>query len=290
MIKIGKKIIFLITTVVLILANNEFCFAEVNRYVIEDLGIRISFPADYTVFTRELDNENGDFNKFGFIKEELEELMNEQKMYMDTIKEDVSEEFTICLGYDQDIKNFNDYNDVTISEITTVMVDKLEQEGVEVLDTSIYRHKQIKFIKTSTKYLGVHIIQYITGMRGKTYTFTFKSFDKKVTPSQEMLWECIMDTVKFDDIPSQYTYTKTDTEQEIPNLYIIILIITASVLVSVIFIILFLRERSIKKHLQVLISNDKSYKCCPECGEKMTGDSPYCHICGTKIIKEETKL
>ncbi|MBQ3118757.1 MAG: zinc ribbon domain-containing protein [Clostridia bacterium] len=285
MINVGKKIIFLATIVILLLTHNASCFAEISRYEIKDIGIRISFPADYTVFTRELDNANGDFNKFGFVKEELKELMNEQKMYMDTVKDDVSEEITIILGYDQDIKNFNDYNDVTINEIISGVVDNITEEGVEVLDTSIYRHNQIKFIKTSTKYLGVHIIQYITGVRGKTYTFTFKSFNKMATPSQEMLWECIMDTVKFDDIPSKYTYTKTDSKQETQNTYILIIVITVSVLATVIFIMLFLREKSKKKHLQALISNDKPYECCSECGEKLTGDSPYCHICGTKVIK-----
>lgn len=230
--KMKQKIINgLICSVLVILLSTSAYAAEVTEYSLEELGLSVSMPSEYIVFTRDIDANNPNLNAYELTKDGLSLLMEEKNIYLNGWDENVNQEIIITM-IESPLVDFNLFSDTTLSIMATFFESEYANAGVTVIKSEIYQHFQAKFLKiyisrpngNSTTY-G---LQYYTVYHDKAINITLQSYSGQITSSQEEVLKSIVDSVIFDTAPQikesgftptnafLYTDSKTQTSFVVP--------------------------------------------------------------------------
>lgn len=196
-----------------------------TEYALEELGVTVSLPSDYIVFTRDIDANDPNLAAYGFTKDSMSSLMSEKSIYLNGWDADISHEVVITM-MDSLITDFNLFSDTTLMTMATTFESGYKQAGITIIKSEIYQHAQAKFLKiyisqpngTSTKY-G---LQYYTVYEGKAINITLHSYSGPTTSAQEMVLKNIVDSAAFDTEPQiaepdftpsgAFTYTDPTTK------------------------------------------------------------------------------
>ncbi|HHZ00779.1 MAG TPA: zinc ribbon domain-containing protein [Tissierellia bacterium] len=199
--------------------------AGTTEYTLDELGMTVSMPSGYIVFTRDINDYDPNLATYGLTKDSMSSLMNERNIYLNGWDEDINQEVIITM-IDSPLIDFNLYSDTTLSTMATSFESEYESAGVTVIKSEIYQHSQAKFLKIyisqpngdSTAY-G---LQYYTVYADKAINITMQSYSGQITSSEEAILKSIVDSAIFDTAPqtaeadytptSSFTYTDTKTQ------------------------------------------------------------------------------
>ena len=185
-----------------------------GEYELKELGLTVSMPSDYVVFTRNISANDPNLSAYGLTKDGLSSLMLERNIYLNGWDEDVTQEIIITM-IDSPLVDFNLYSDTTLTTMATSFESEYANMGVTVIKSEIYQHSQAKFLKIyisqpngdSTAY-G---LQYHTVYADKAINITLQSYSGRIDSSKEAILKKIADTVHFDTEP-QFNPPPAQTE------------------------------------------------------------------------------
>ncbi|MGE4352846.1 MAG: zinc ribbon domain-containing protein [Oscillospiraceae bacterium] len=197
---------------------------DLTAYTLDEPGLTVSLPSDYTVLTRDIDEDDPALIGNVWTKTDWLEFMTAQSVYLAGWDENANHIVTITVT-DAAFKNFNLYSDTELSDIAASFVSVYADSGRTLTKYELYRHAQTKFIKIycsqpdgdATEYY----LQYCTSYDGKSVNIIMHSYLGQISPSDEAVMKDLVDSVVFDGAPqtaeadftptSAFTYTDPET-------------------------------------------------------------------------------
>ncbi len=198
--------------------------AKAAQFTLDELGMTVSMPPSYVVFTRDIDEGNPNLALYGLTKNGLTSSMEAGNIYLDAWDEDVSHEITVTMG-DSSLPDLSLFNDSSLDPVATYFNSKYQDLGITMTELEIYQHSQVNFLKMhiSQEQEGatVHKIQYLTIRADKAINIAMTSYSGQFTASKEVLLKSVVDSAAFDPAPqteepnftptSAFTYTDSKT-------------------------------------------------------------------------------
>jgi len=169
-------------------------FTLATEYEVSDINIKIDVKSNYIVFTRDNLNNNPDLVKLNIPKEYMDELMKNNKIYYDIIKNDVSYEILVIVP-DNKLKwnNLINANDELLNDIKDEFA---KQTGAKV--SSIYKTKYnfivVDYYDENSKY---YIVNYYTVVNARGYNFQLQK-KTEITEEERLDLKEIVDSVEID--------------------------------------------------------------------------------------------
>ena len=150
----------------------------------------LNIPDEWYVFTRENIENNPDLDELDLTYEFMNELMNENDMYVDAF--DDEEEFIVSVVDVEDVGNLNDYFDSEIEDLA------VEIQSIAGADSYELYENDYKFIYLEYMDAGYYIINYYTIIADRAYTFTIQK-ETEFTSAEKDSYKTIIDSVNFDN-------------------------------------------------------------------------------------------
>ncbi len=205
----------LILCVLLLSLTGPAHAAGMTEYALDELGMTVSMPSDYIVFSRDIDADDPNLAAFGLTKGGMSSLMNEQNIYLNGWNADIDHEIVVTM-VDSPFSDFNLYSDTVLLAMATSFTSAYEDMGATVIKSELYQHPQAKFLKiyTSRPKEGstIYALQFSTVYADKAINITLHSFIGPITASQEAVMKSIVDSAGFDTPPqtAQTDHSPTD--------------------------------------------------------------------------------
>lgn len=200
-------------------------------YQLDELGLSISFPSNYVIFTRNIDTHDPNLSVYGLTKSSMSSHMVERNIYLDGWDRDVNQEITVTM-IDSLITDFNLLGDTVLSTLATSLISEYANMGFTVSKSEIYQHSQAKFLKIYVSQPDgdsmVYRLQYYTVYDNKAINIILQSYLGQISSSQESTLKGIIDSAAFNTQPHKaenmfqpttpFTYTdpKTQTTFTVP--------------------------------------------------------------------------
>lgn len=214
----------LICCVILFLLTIPAYAAGTKEYILDEIGMTVSMPSDYVVFSRDINANDPNLSAYGLTKDGITSLMSERNIYLNGWDADVNQEIIITM-IDSPLVDFNLYSDTTLSIMATSLESEYENFGVTLTKSEIYHHTQAKFLKMNISQPNggstMYGLQYHTVYADKAINITMQSYSGQITATQEAVIKSIVDSVEFDTAPQTtetnslptgaFTYTDTKT-------------------------------------------------------------------------------
>lgn len=186
---------FLITILMVLLIPLSI---KAEEYDVKSANMKITFPDNWYVFTRENVEGNKNLENIEVTSEYMNKFFNSNSAYIDAIKSDI--EFVLRTSENVDFASLSDFPDEKVEEIATDMgaINKTK-------DYKVYTNKY-KYVVFNSKSGDYYINVYSTVINSKWYTFTIQK-------KSEFTAEEINDSKKIID-SIDYTIVEVPTKEE----------------------------------------------------------------------------
>lgn len=197
--------------------------ASSTAYVLKDFGMRIEFPSELVVFTRDTDADDPNLSAQGLTMEYLSSFMQEEHIYLDAWDENINFEIIITKE-SSPIPDLAQFNDAELNVLLSYFEDTYLETEDDFSDTEIYWHNQIPFMKIHASLTDDEGITYALGYHtvhdNQTISIVLYSYIGKIDPNMEALMQRIIDSVYFDaslrgrrliDITDPFLYTDPES-------------------------------------------------------------------------------
>ncbi|HHX37842.1 MAG TPA: zinc ribbon domain-containing protein [Clostridiaceae bacterium] len=196
-----------------------------TEYELEELGLTVSIPSDYVVFTRSISDDDPNLSAYGLTKDGLSSLMTERNIFLNGWDKEINQEIIVTM-IGSSLVDFNLFSDMELTTLASTFEDGYKNAGLTVIKTEIYNHAQAKFLKIYISQPNgsdtVYGLQYYTVYDNKAINITMQSYSGKISSSQEAILKKIVDSAHFDTEPqvpnsdfiptSAFTYTDPKTK------------------------------------------------------------------------------
>ena len=200
-----KRLFAIALTVLLLLAMpfSISVFAASNTYKMDELGLEVSFPSDFTVITEDISSSDPIFDRLGTTKSALMSKFKSGNIYMNAIPNNSSTEEIVVTMTDGVFDNLLVFSDGTLKTLASSLTKEYENYGITVTKYDIYQHSQAKFIRifftdTANSAYG---LQYYTNYGAKAMNFTMRSYDGPISSKQENTIKTVVDSIKYNTDP-----------------------------------------------------------------------------------------
>ena len=194
-----KKLLILVILAAMLCSISIPAFAASDTYELDEVGLTVSIPADYSVITKDTPENSPIFSQWGTTKAELMAkgicLNARSNLYEEEIVVDMTEDEENSLSL---------YSDSELLGFAELWVDLYRSLGYPLYKYDIYQHAQTRFIRlyyTNTDQT-VHAVQYYTVYNHKQINFTFKSYEGSWSSRQETTIKTIVDSIRFANMSS----------------------------------------------------------------------------------------
>lgn len=214
--------VILTLIVLLTMSLNLSVSATSNTYYLDELGLQVTFPPNYSVITRDTPASDPIFSDLGITKHELISQFESSGIYLNAITDTFGEEVVVTMIDSDAIADFSLLSDTALELLASMSLDEYTSYGFNVSKYDVYNHSQTKFIRLYFTDTGktVHGLQYHTVCDGKAMNFTMRSYEGGISPKQEATIKTIVDSIKFGNKPpvadqgedtASFVYTDKDT-------------------------------------------------------------------------------
>ena len=200
------------TTIKTIVDSVRFADIPSNTYELDEVGITVSIPADYSVITKDTPENSPIFTKLNTTKADMMALFEENSIYLDALSPAIDEEILVAMA-PNDINNMSYFNDSLLQQIAKEVADTYRLMGYEISQYEIYQKGTVKYIKfyyTQTK-TNTHSLHYYTIIDNKAINIVMHSYKGSLTAQQEATVKNVIDSIQFKKAPSG-TVSGEDTE------------------------------------------------------------------------------
>ncbi len=192
-------------TIVLLLAIpfNISVFAASNTYKMDELGLEVSFPSDFTVITEDISSSDPIFDRLGTTKSALISQFKSGNIYMNAIPNNSSTEEIVVTMTNGVFDNLSVFSDGTLKTLVSSLTKEYENYGITVTKYDIYQHSQAKFIRIYFTDIAnsAYGLQYYTNYGAKAMNFTMRSYNGPISSRQESTIKTVVDSIKYNTDP-----------------------------------------------------------------------------------------
>lgn len=201
----------LIQTIILIIVTCTIPFTMVsaasNTYKIDELGLEVSFPSDFTIITEDISSSDPIFDRLGTTKSALISKFKSGNIYMNAIPNNSSTEEIVVTMTNGVFDNLSVFSDGTLKTLASSLTKEYENYGITVTKYDVYQHSQAKFIRiyftdTANSAYG---LQYYTNYGAKAMNFTMRSYNGPISSRQESTIKTVVDSIKYNTDPPEQT-------------------------------------------------------------------------------------
>lgn len=177
-------------------------FAAAGTYHLEDLGLSVRIPLDYSVITRDTPSNAAIFSELGISHSTLMDQFETSGIYLNAISDTLSEEIVVT-NMKNSLTNFALVSDTSLNAFASALVNEYTELGIEVSKYDIYQHTQAKFIRVYfiDDANSTYGLQYYTIYNGNAMNFTMRSYEGSLSYRQENVIKTIVDSIVYDDAP-----------------------------------------------------------------------------------------
>lgn len=171
------------------------------RYELEEVGISIELPEDYTTITRDTPADDPAYEAYIWDKETMDALFEQQDSYLNSSSLDYSKEISVTMIPMPIIKDFSWLNEANLETIAASFPDALEEMGGTYLRSELYQHSQVKFIKIYAEVTlngdSYDMLKYYTVYDSKAININFFSYVEALDEEDEVLIRSVVDSARF---------------------------------------------------------------------------------------------
>lgn len=210
--KTFKTIVMMLMISAIVLAMSTTIFAATGTYDLDELGLQVTVPSNYSVITRDTPANDPIFDRLGTTKSAILSMFKSSSIYLNALSDTYNEEVVVTM-VENTMDNLDSYSDSALTLLAASLVNEYSKYGFNISKYDVYQHSQTKFIRlyfTDTA-KTVHGLQYYTIYNGKAMNFTMRSYEGKLDSRQETAIKTIVDSIQFDKTTSSST-PGTDTK------------------------------------------------------------------------------
>ena len=153
--------------------------ADTVEYALDDIGVTVSLPSDYIVFTRDMPEDHPGLADLGFTREEMLELLSSDSSFLDGFSPDYLYE-VVVIASESPLPDLSTYGETSLEAFKTTFENRLASQDANILGSEFIDHEQTKLLKLDYSYQNnsatIYSIVYVTVYDGIAYTFGFNSF------------------------------------------------------------------------------------------------------------------
>ena len=198
-----KKLMILVILAGMLCSISIPAFAASDTYELDEVGLTVSIPADYSVITRDTPENSSVFSELDTTKADMMALFEENSIYLDALSPAIDEEILVAMA-PNDINNMSNFNDSLLQQIAKGVADTYRLMGYEISQYEIYQKGTVKYIKfyyTQTK-TNTHSLHYYTIIDNKAINIIMHSYKGSLTAQQEATVKNVIDSIQFKKAPS----------------------------------------------------------------------------------------
>lgn len=173
---------------------------EADTYQLTEPELRLSLPAGYVVFTRDIDENDPNLALYGLTKESISTLMTQRHIYFNAWDQEISHEIIVTMT-DSPIDNMQQLSDTELADLQDSFAPEYEKAGITYLTSKVYEHPQVTFLKIYISQFNddnaVYGLQYYTIYEGKAINITLQSYSGEIDDAKEAIIKQIVDSAVF---------------------------------------------------------------------------------------------
>lgn len=205
-----KKSLSFFLCVILILCMPLTCLAD-SEYVIDDIGIKITFPDNYYVFTRDTLPDDEKFVSLGISYDGLMSVFAAENIYLEAMDTDAFNNFVIICS-DTEEANYFDLGVDGLYKAVMSEEERLESGGREIIDADLFEAGNVDYVKIYSKAEDSRM-QYITVYNGKKYEFRFVDYNESLTGIDDEYPDSLVEAAIFEQ-PAQKETAPSDSSAD----------------------------------------------------------------------------
>ena len=178
--------------------------ADTTEYTIDDLGITLSIPSEYYVFTRDMPSDHPNLIAYGLTRDDLLSILIETDTYLSAFDKDVTGEISITMS-DNPLNDFNTMSDTMLEAFAAAFPSVYKSGGMTVTKYGVYRQARTKFVLLyfyeETNVPTTYSAQYLTIYNGKSIYLTYHSYTGEFSNTAALMLKGIVDSIVFSEEP-----------------------------------------------------------------------------------------
>nr|MDD6335482.1 hypothetical protein [bacterium] len=185
-----------------------------QQYHVDEIGFSIAFPAEWTVFDRNLADDDPRLDDYGLKAEDIRQLYTANNIYLNALIDSPFSEVVVMTTTDRSIRSLWDLNlrsDQDIEDIFTAVVDSdlteangLTYEPYQKCSIGQAVYIRMPFSRMVTDVDGnessVYGVQYYTILNGNAYSITLHSYEGPIDEELLAAFDASVKTVTFDSV------------------------------------------------------------------------------------------
>ena len=173
---------------------------EWKNYEIDEIGMKFSLPYDYSVYTRNMSDDDPLLAVMGYSGQELAELLAELGHFAEAIDNSGN-----CIMISAGSTSYSDFSDMTDSGIMSLGSNHARGLSLDIKDTDVYRNGDLAFLRlegTVPDNTGNKngIITYFTSINYAEYSIFLRSPDAKISDDARRTMDKFMESVSIEKI------------------------------------------------------------------------------------------
>lgn len=170
-----------------------------NEYALNEIGVSISFPSEFDVFTRNMPSNSQVLLDYGMTAEEVNINLITNNTFLDAYS--IVENYEIVVTMiGSSIYDFNVCDDDALNFLASICIEGFKENGIIVDKFDIYRNAPITFIRMwerSANDPEIYGLQYYTVYNYQAINITMTSYDGEILTDDEQLMLDIVDSAVF---------------------------------------------------------------------------------------------
>lgn len=166
---------------------------DMTEYELEELGMTISLPSNYTVWTQK-GRDGRSQEDAGVNDETIMKIMKQTGINLFSIESIATEPRAVVSACDSDVDDYNLLSDAELQLIAAVA-----EKSSEMTDTEVYVSPATKFIRgRTTDNSGRSVVVYITVCGGRHIEILLHSAVDEIADHDKDTFQDIIDSIRFD--------------------------------------------------------------------------------------------
>lgn len=171
---------------------------EYTEYTIEELGITLSLPEEYAVFTRNIKKKDPNLEKYGYTKAYLDGYMQQNDLYL--IAMDPGNTMQLMVAMRESTASYLErVDDAALESVLEMVREEYAGGDSEILEMRVFRSGDERYIAAvwGVKSLKAYYYQYSTSRNGKEYTICMNSYIGKDSDWVRQATERIVQSIQY---------------------------------------------------------------------------------------------
>lgn len=229
--RIGKNLLVCAAVCLLTVLSAVSCFAVLMSYEINDIGLKIDIPNDYSIILRDTPADDPAFSKIGLSHDSVIAEMEKSGVYLQGYSSDNTKIIAVTMAIDESSREIVSYGQLDSTQLAAIQQGFLSSDMYKdalILDSGSLKMIYLEFESVSA---GVEIygVQGNVVENGMNYNIVLQKTGTALTTGEKDEFKSIIESIEI---------REPDTGAFTGNIILILLLVFLFVLIVVLFIVI----------------------------------------------------